>query len=83
MKYIYLTAFIIATLIACFALYAGIDHNPMGVFCKNENLDLCEFDYSYALFIWFSWFIPFFLGQVAIIFIIQKIKKFLTNKVRS
>ncbi len=77
MKYVYLIAFLIATLIACFALYAGIDHNSMGAFCKDENLDLCKFDYSYAVSIWLSWFIPFFLGQLAIIFIIKMIKKFL------
>jgi len=86
MKVIIFLLFIIAVLMACFALYAGVTHNSMGEFCVSDNIqdiNLCEFDYAYAAFIWFSWFIPVFFIPLIIVFIFRFLKSFLTNKVRS
>lgn len=62
MKWAMIVAFAIATVIASFALYAGIQHNSMGEFCAGGNLDVCEFDFAYAVILWLSWFIPAMLG---------------------
>jgi len=82
MRYILLLSALISIGIASFALYAGIQHNPMGAFCKDDNLDVCDFDYIYSMIIWLSWFIPFFIGQGVIIFLISLIHKAITNKGR-
>ena len=77
---IYLTAaFIISICIASFALYAGITHNAMGEFCRELDLDACKFDFAYAAFIWFGWFIPAFLVQGLIIVAVRYIYLFLTK----
>jgi len=66
MKKILFGIFLISISIASFALYAGITHNPMDVFCIHRST--CDFDYGYAAYIWFSWFIPsFFLPLMLII----------------
>ncbi len=83
MKYILVISTLISIGIASFALYAGIQHNPMGAFCKDDNLDVCDFDYFYAVVIWLSWFIPFFVGQSIIILPARFFHKALTNKDRS
>jgi len=77
MKAIILLIFIASAFVASVALYAGIDHNPMDVFCINSSA--CSFDYGYAVFIWLSWFIPFFVVPLIIILIYRAFKKFLTS----
>lgn len=62
MKWALIVAGVIATIIASCALYAGIQHNPMGEFCSGDNLDVCKFDYTYAVILWLSWFVPVMLG---------------------
>ncbi|PCI14510.1 MAG: hypothetical protein COB71_02085 [Thiotrichales bacterium] len=75
MRYIIFLSTLTSIGIASFVLYAGIQHNPMGAFCKDENLDVCDFDYIYSVVIWLSWFIPFFVGQGIVIFLISLITK--------
>ncbi len=59
-----LTAFVL--------LYVGISHNAMGEFCKNADLNICDFDYSYAFTIWFSWVISTFI-MLRVVLAIAKI----------
>ncbi len=73
MKKLIAIVFIVSISIASFALYAGITHNAMGEFCKNLDLDTCKFDFSYAAFIWASWFIPIFFFQLIVILIVKYI----------
>lgn len=80
MKYAHAIVIAVSVGIASLVLYAGVQHNPMGAFCLNENLDVCEFDYKYATIIWFSWFLPLFLIQEAIVLVAVFVKKMLTNK---
>jgi hypothetical protein len=80
MRYFIFVVFLIACSIASFALYAGIQHNPMGEFCKNEDLSTCDFDYIYALIIWLSWFIPFFVLPAAVMIAIKYAIKVLTRR---
>lgn len=77
MKKIIFGVFIISVFIASFALYAGITHNPMDVFCINRNT--CNFNFSYAAFIWFSWFIPVFIIPLIIVAIFRYLVLFLTR----
>ncbi len=78
MKKLIIGILIISILIASFALYAGITHNPMDVFCIHR--DICNFDYSYAVFIWFSWFIPAFFVPFIVIVIFKYLNLFLTKR---
>ena len=57
----------ISILIGVVALYAGLQHNAMGEFCRNDNLDVCDIDYLYALGIFLSWFIVSLLVQIFVI----------------
>jgi len=77
MKIIIFLILIVSTSVASVALYAGIDHNPMDIFCINSVT--CSFDYGYAAYIWFSWFIPVFIIPLIIIFTYRFLKTFLTR----
>jgi hypothetical protein len=77
---IYLTiALLVSICIASFALYAGITHNAMGEFCKDLDLEVCRFDFAYASFIWFGWFIPTYIVQVFLIVASKYLYLFLTK----
>lgn len=67
MKKIITISFLISISVASFALYAGMTHNPMDVFCINR----VTCDFNYAAFIWFSWFIPVFLSPLIIVVILR------------
>jgi len=80
---IYLTiALLVSICIASFALYAGITHNAMGEFCKDLDLETCSFDFAYASFIWFGWFIPTYLVQVFLIVALKYLYLFLASRSR-
>jgi hypothetical protein len=66
MKTVILGSFAASFLAAFIPLYVGIQHNSMGEFCKNDNLDLCSFDYFYAFGIWTSWFAAIFISLIGI-----------------
>lgn len=63
MKWSLILSLFIAALVASIALYAGIQHNPMGALCAGDDLDECRFGYAYAAVIWLSWFIPVALAS--------------------
>jgi hypothetical protein len=69
MKNIIIIIFLISVSVASFALYAGITHNPMDVFCIIRVT--CDFNYIYAAFIWFSWFIPVFFSPLIIVVVLR------------
>ena len=75
MKTIIFSILIIAGVVASIALYAGITHNPMDVFCIER--DSCNFDYAYASYVWFSWFLTISIPLVIVAIIAKYIKKFL------
>ncbi len=77
MKKIVFGLFIISVFVASFALYAGLTHNPMDVFCIKR--DSCEFNFQYAAFIWFSWFIPVFIFPLIVIFVFKYLIFFITK----
>jgi len=73
MKIVRLCMLIIAGVVASIALHASITHNPMDVFCIER--DSCDFDYVYALFIWFSWFLSTSIPLVIVATMAKYIKK--------
>ena len=58
-----------AFLVALVPLSVGIQHNAMGEFCRNGNLDTCSFDYVYAIGIWGLWFVAVFGALVAVLIV--------------
>ena len=73
MKRIVSIASVLAILVASIILSVAIEHNTMQVFCKDLDANLCSFDYSYATFIWLSWFIPTFVILFVVFIIIRKL----------
>ena len=71
MKRALLVSFSISVLLGIFALYAGMQHNTMGEFCRDDNLDVCKIDYLYASFIFLSWVVVSFLAQIIAIYLVR------------
>lgn len=80
MKWPLILSLTIAVLVASFALYAGIQHNPMGAFCAGDDLDDCRFDYAYAAVLWFSWFIPVALASGLMVFFVRFFARLLLKR---
>ncbi len=73
MKKIVFIVSILAILVASVILSIAIEHNTMQVFCRDLDTNLCSFDYSYATFIWLSWFIPTFVILFVVFIIFRKL----------
>ncbi|WP_442499161.1 hypothetical protein [Methylobacter sp. sgz302048] len=83
MKTVLSGLFAVSFLVAFVPLYVGIQHNSMGEFCKNDDLDLCSFDYFYAFGIWTSWFAIIFGSLIGISVVVRLCivgHKVITNK---
>lgn len=80
MKWPLILSVIIAAFVASFALYAGIQHNPMGAFCAGDDLDECRFDYAYAAVIWLSWFVPVALASSLVAFFARFVAQLLLRR---
>jgi len=50
--------------VACIALSTGTVPNSIGAFSKDKNADICDFDYTYAIFIWLASFIHCFQNRL-------------------
>jgi hypothetical protein len=83
MKTVLSGLFAVSFLVAFVPLYVGIQHNSMGEFCKNDDLDLCSFDYFYAFGIWTSCFAIIFGSLIGISVVVRLCivgYKVITNK---
>lgn len=80
MKRLLVLAFIVSSIIATVILFNAINHNTMEVFCKDIDTNECSFDYSYAAFIWLIWFIPAFVIQMPIYWLVFFIAKRLNDR---
>ncbi len=54
-----------------FALYAGMQYNAMGEFCRDDSLDVCKIDYLYASATFLSWVVVSFLTQIIAIYLVR------------
>ena len=73
MKFIIGMAFILSSIIATLVLVAAIDHNTMEVFCKLDSVSECDFDFSYAAFVWALWFFPVFFASSALFLVVRSV----------
>ena len=65
MKKQIIAVFILSAIVALFPLDAGLSHNPMGEFCRDNNMDECLIDYSKVFALWASWFAAVFTILIA------------------
>ncbi|WP_353496322.1 hypothetical protein [Vibrio sp. CB1-14] len=75
MKKLLIFSVIVSIIIASMVLSIAIEHNTMEVFCKEIDTSECSFDYFYAIFIWLTWFIPTFVAQSAVYWLVLSVVK--------
>jgi len=79
MRFIFCLAFILSSVVATFVLVAALDHNTMEVFCKVSSASECDFDVSYAAFIWILWFLPAFVVSSVLFLGVRSVYRFINR----
>jgi hypothetical protein len=69
MKIALLISALVSMALGLLMVYIGLQHNPMGEFCMNQNQSDCRLDWLYIMGLWLSWFIVLFVGQSFLIFL--------------
>jgi len=75
MKKTLIIPLLVSLIIASLALYVGLQHNSMGEFCKEVEVN-CNIDYLYSAGIWSAWYITSFVVQISIIYILKLLLHF-------